>query len=148
MSDGKEILIVDDSDENIAFMQEILEEMGIPHRVAMNGKEAMEALQEKRPDLVLLDVMMPRKSGLKVYQEMKRDPELEKIPIIIVTGLGEVTGIDLKTGEEVEKETYMDDLTRRYGARLREQLSGIEPDGLIEKPIDPPLLKAKIEELL
>jgi CheY-like chemotaxis protein len=148
MADGKEILIVDDSDENIAFMSEILEEMGHPYRVAMNGKEAMEALQEKRPDLVLLDVMMPRKSGLKVYQEMKRDPELEKIPIIIVTGLGEVTGIDLKTGEEVEKESYMDDLTRRYGARLREQLSGIAPDGLIEKPIDPPLLKAKIEELL
>jgi CheY-like chemotaxis protein len=114
----------------------------------MNGKDAMEALQEKRPELVLLDVMMPRKSGLKVYQEMKRDPELEKIPIIIVTGLGEVTGIDLKTGEELEKDSYMDDLTRRYGAQLREQLSGIEPDGLIEKPIDPALMKAKIEELL
>ena len=148
MPDRKEILIVDDSDENVAFMSEILEDQGLPFRVARNGKEAMQALQEKRPDLVLLDVMMPRKSGVKVFQEMKRDPELEKIPIIIVTGLGEVTGVDIETGQEDEKQSYQDDMVRRFGAALREQLSGLTPDALIEKPIDPPLLIAKLNELL
>jgi CheY-like chemotaxis protein len=105
MPDDKEVLIVDDSEENVAFMQEILEEMGLPNRVARNGKEGMQALEEKRPDLVLLDIMMPRKSGVKVFQEMKRDPELEKIPIIIVTGLGEATGVDIETGREDDKES-------------------------------------------
>ena len=148
MPDDKEVLIVDDSEENVAFMQEILEEMGLPNRVARNGKEGMQALQEKRPDLVLLDIMMPRKSGVKVFQEMKRDPELEKIPIIIVTGLGEATGVDIETGREEDKETYQDDIVRRFGAALRKQLAGLTPDGLVEKPIDPPLLIAKIKELL
>ena len=95
MSDAKEVLIVDDSEENVDFMAEILEDQGLPFRVARNGKEAMEALGEKRPDLVLLDVMMPRKSGLKVFQEMKRDSELDGIPIIIVTGLSGATGVDI-----------------------------------------------------
>jgi CheY-like chemotaxis protein len=148
MPDDKEVLIVDDSEENVAFMQEILEEMGLPNRVARNGKEGMQALQEKRPDLVLLDIMMPRKSGVKVFQEMKRDPELEKIPIIIVTGLGEATGVDIETGREEDKETYQDDIVRRFGAALRKQLAGLTPDGLVEKPIDPPQLIAKIKELL
>jgi CheY-like chemotaxis protein len=148
MPEDKEVLIIDDSEENVAFMQEILQEMGLPSRVACNGKEGIQALREKRPDLVLLDVMMPRKSGLKVFQEMKRDPELEKIPIIIVTGLGEVTGVDIETGREDEKESYRDDVVRRFGASLRKQLAGLTPDGLVEKPIDPPELMGKIRELL
>jgi len=148
MSDGKEVLIVDDSEENVAFMEEILEDQKLSYRVARNGKEGMQALREKRPDLVLLDVMMPRKSGLKVFQEMKRDDELKKIPIIIVTGLAGATGVDIASGQEEEKESYSDDVARRFGAALREQLSGLTPDGLIEKPIDPEALVAKIKELL
>jgi CheY-like chemotaxis protein len=148
MSDGKEILIVDDSDENVAYMSEILEDLGHSYRVARNGKEALETVREKKPDLILLDIMMPRKSGLLVWKEMKRDPELEKIPIIIVTGVFDVTGIDLDTGAEENKDGYADDMARRFGAAVRKQLSGITPDGLIEKPIDPPVLVAKIKELL
>ena len=148
MSDRKEVLIVDDSEENVAFMSEILEDLGHSHRVARNGKEGMQALQEKRPDLVLLDIMMPRKSGVKVFQEMKRDPNLEKVPIIIVTGLGEVTGVDIETGQEESRESYQDDIVRRFGAALRKQLAGLTPDALVEKPIDPPVLIAKIKELL
>lgn len=148
MSEGKEILIVDDSEENVAFMVEILEEQGLAYRVARNGKEAMQALGEKVPDLVLLDVMMPRKSGLKVFQEMKRDTALQQVPIIIVTGLGGVTGVDIETGREDDKESYSDDVTRRFGAALREQLAGLTPDALVEKPIDPAQLVAKIRQFL
>jgi CheY-like chemotaxis protein len=148
MSDDKEILIVDDSEENVAFMSEILDEQGHSYRVARNGKEAMQALQEKLPDLVLLDIMMPRKSGLKVFQEMKRDAALDKVPVIIVTGLSGATGVDIETGKEDEKESYSDDVARRFGAALRQQLAGLTPDALVEKPIDPPQLVAKINELL
>jgi CheY-like chemotaxis protein len=148
MSDDKEILIVDDSEENVAFMSEILDEQGLSYRVARNGKEAMQALREKLPDLVLLDIMMPRKSGLKVFQEMKRDAALEKVPVIIVTGLSGATGVDIETGQEDEKESYSDDVARRFGAALRQQLAGLTPDALVEKPIDPPQLVAKINELL
>ena len=148
MADQKEILIVDDSEANVVFLSQIVEDLGHQFRVARNGKEANTAIQERRPNLVLLDLMMPRKGGISVFQEMKADPDLKEIPIIIVTGASEVTGVDLRTGEEAPKETYEDDVGRRFGAALHEKLKGLTPDGFIEKPIDPELLSEKIKELL
>ena len=148
MSDPKEILIVDDSETNVVFLSQIVEDIGHQFRVARNGKEANLAIGGSRPDLVLLDLMMPRKSGIAVFQEMKEDPNLKEIPIIIITGASEVTGVDLRSGEESPKETYGDDIGHRFGAVLHEKLSGLTPDGFIEKPIDPTLLSEKIEELL
>ena len=148
MPEPKEILIVDDSEANVAFLSQIVEDNGHQFRVARNGQEANAAMKERRPDLVLLDLMMPRKSGINVFQEMKEDPDLSEILIIIITGASEVTGVDIKTGEEAPKETYGDDVAHRIGAVLHEKLSGLTPDGFIEKPIDPALLSEKIEELL
>lgn len=148
MSHSKEILIVDDGEENVLFLSQILEDNGYPFRVARDGSDAIKKMAEKRPDLVLLDIMMPRKSGFTVYQEMKRDENLKSIPIIIVTGTSDVTGVDIKTGKEAPKETYADDLSRGVGSVLRERLQDLTPDALVEKPIDPSLLSQKIKELL
>ena len=148
MSDQKEILIVDDNEANVIFLSQIVEDIGHRFRVARDGTEANVAIKERRPDLVLLDLMMPRKSGITVFQEMKEDPDLKEIPIIIVTGASEVTGVDLQTGEEVPKKTYEDDVARRFGAVLHEKMKGLTPDGFIEKPIDPKLLSEKIHKLL
>jgi CheY-like chemotaxis protein len=140
MPQDKEVLIVDDSEESVVFLSEILEEHGYPYRVARNGREAMKAIRERRPDLVFLDVMMPQKGGIAVFQEMKRDPELEKVPIFII--------MDIMTGEEKPKESYADDFTRRYGFNVHEQLKVLTPDALIEKPIDPKMIGEKIKEVL
>ena len=147
-SDQKEILIVDDSEANVVFLSQIVEDNGHRSRVARNGIEATLALQESRPDLVLLDLMMPRKSGIAVFQEMKEDSDLKEIPVIVVTGASEVTGVDLRTGEEDPTKTEDDDVGRRFGAVLHETLRDLTPDGFIEKPIDPVLLSERIEELL
>ncbi len=148
MPEDKQVLIVDDSEESVVFLSEILEEHGYPYRVARNGKEAMKAMRESRPDLVLLDVMMPQKGGVAVFQEMKKDPELEKIPILIITGASEATGVDMKTGEEKPKESYADDFTRRFGVEVRGQLQSLTPEAFIEKPIDPRIIAQKIKEVL
>ncbi len=148
MPEDKQVLIVDDSEESVVFLSEILEEHGYPYRVARNGKEAMKAMRESRPDLVLLDVMMPQKGGVAVFQEMKKDPELEKIPILIITGASEATGVDMKTGEEKPKESYADDFTRRFGIEVRGQLKSLTPEAFIEKPIDPEIIAKKIKEIL
>lgn len=108
----------------------------------------MEAMRESRPDLVLLDIMMPRKSGVNVYKQMKKEPGLETVPIIFITGASMVTGVDIKTGEQQPKETYGDDFARGFGGTMAETVRGLEPDGLIEKPFDPPFLIAKIKEFL
>jgi len=148
MPQDKEVLIVDDSEESVVFLSEILEEHGYPYRVARNGREAMKAIRERPPDLVFLDVMMPQKGGIAVFQEMKRDPELVKVPIFIITGASEATGVDIMTGEEQPKESYADDFTRRYGINVHEQLKVLTPDALIEKPIDPRQIAEKIKEVL
>ena len=148
MSDSKEILIVEDSEENVIFLAQILEDHGYRFRVARDGKEAMAELGERRPDLVLLDLMMPRKSGVHVYRHMKGKPDLAEIPIIIVTGASVATGVDIRTGEEQPKESYGDDLARGLGTALHDALKGVAPDALIEKPIEPQSLINKINELL
>jgi CheY-like chemotaxis protein len=148
MSDTHRILIVDDSEENVTYFSEILEEHGYQYSVAKDGKEAMETMKESRPDLVLLDIMMPRRSGVVVYQQMKKNASLENVPIIVVTGASEVTGVDMRSGEEKPKETYDDDLTRGFGSLLAEKLQSMKPDGFIEKPVDPALLISKIQSLL
>lgn len=148
MPSDKDILIVDDSEESVLFLSEVLEEHEYPFRVARNGNEALDAMKEKKPDLVLLDVMMPRKSGTVVFQHMKKDPNLQDIPIIFITAASEVTGVDMHTGEEKPKEMDADEFMRRFGIALHEQMKSFKPDGYLEKPFDPPRLLEKLKELL
>jgi len=103
MTEERDVLIVDDSEECVIYLTEILEDLGYPFRVARNGKAGLQAVREKTPDLVLLDLMMPQKGGIAVYREMKRDPELEKIPIFIITGASEATGVNMLTGEPLRE---------------------------------------------
>lgn len=144
----KQILIVDDSEEMVVFLTKILEKRGYGYRVARNGVEALEALRTQRPDAVLLDIMMPRKSGISVLLNMKEDPELEDVPVIFVTAASEVTGVDLRTGEKRLNETDMDDFMRQFGMAIQEQMQRIQPDGFVEKPLDPAVLIAKLEAVL
>ncbi|GMR07061.1 MAG: response regulator [Gammaproteobacteria bacterium] len=148
MSDTRKILLVDDSEDQILFASQILEDNGFQYTIARDGIEAIDALQKERPSLVLLDILMPRKGGLNVLKKMREDPDLTSIPVIVVTGSGEVTGVDMTTGQEKAAEDYGDDVARTYGEFIHDKLEGFKPDALIEKPVDPSVLIAKINELL
>lgn len=148
MPDAQKILVVDDSEDHIMFTSQILEDNGFQYTVARNGSEALDALQKERPAFVLLDILMPRKSGLNVLKKMREDPDLNSIPIIVVSGSGEVTGVDMATGQEEAAETYGDDVARTYGEYIHDKLEDFKPDALISKPVDPANLITKINELL
>ena len=148
MPDAQRILIVDDSDEIIAYFTEVLEEYGYAYSVARDGKAANESMRESRPDLVLLDVMMPRKSGIAVFNKMRQDPELSRVPVVIVTGASKATGVEMTTGEADPKKTYEDDLAREFGVQIREQLQNLSPQGFLEKPVEPEQLISKIKSLI
>ncbi len=148
MSNVRNILIVDDNEEQVAFLSQILDNNKYQYAVARDGVEALAKMQASPPALVLLDIMMPRKSGVNVFQQMKKSPDLTSIPVIIITGASQLLGVDMKTGEHKPKESYEDDFSRSFGAVLQETLQGLSPPALIEKPIDPPALIAKIRELL
>jgi twitching motility two-component system response regulator PilH len=148
VSDKKQVLIVEDQEATRLFLSQILEDHGYGYQVARNGDEAISALRRERPDLVLLDIMMPRKSGIHVFHAVKNDSRLADIPVIVVTGISQVTGVDLQTGEEAPTEDEGDVCARGIGSVLREKLQGLRPDGLIEKPVTPSTLVAKIQDLL
>ena len=107
MSDPKRILIVDDEKVNQDFFSAVVEEEGYQCQIAKNGNEALQMVKADKPDLVLLDIMMP-KSGIFVFRDIKKDPELQDIPIIFITGVSQQTGVDIKTGKEQSLESYSD----------------------------------------
>ena len=86
----KKILIVDDEPDIVSYLEMVLRDQGFETLSAGNGYEALEAVKRDRPDLVTLDITMPEASGTRFYKEMRTDPELSKIPVIIVTA---VTGL-------------------------------------------------------
>ena len=84
------VLIVDDNQQNLELIQAYLESLPCRIEVATDGAEAMASIARDQPDLVLLDVMMPRMSGFEVCQKLKGNPSTRDIVIIMVTALHEV----------------------------------------------------------
>lgn len=91
---GSSILIVDDNLQNLELLQAYLEDLGAEIRVAHDGVEAVAAVEQKQPDIILLDVMMPRMSGYQVCVKLKGGPETRDIPIIMVTALNEIADVE------------------------------------------------------
>ncbi len=85
------ILLVDDNLQNLELMQAFLEEFPCSIRTASDGVEAIESIEAERPNLVILDVMMPRMSGFEVCQKIKSQPSTRDIVVIMVTALNEVS---------------------------------------------------------
>ena len=139
---SKKILIVDDEPDIIAFLSALLDENGYTSVSAKDGTEGLELLRDEKPDLVLLDLMMPKKSGITMFQELRKDPDLSSVPVVVVTGVSEVTGVDFRN--------FM------FKQPMRDEKKFVEttgltkytvPDGYIEKPIDPDELIRTIKEI-
>jgi CheY-like chemotaxis protein len=82
----KNILVVDDEADIRLFLKTALEDAGFEVSTASDGEEALQALKKRKPDLISLDLVMPRKSGIKFLYELRHNKEWAKIPVIIVTG--------------------------------------------------------------
>ncbi len=88
------VLIVDDNEQNLELLHAYLDELGGDVRVAHDGIEAIESVAANAPDIILLDIMMPRMSGFQVCETLKKDPATRDIPIIMVTALNEVGDVE------------------------------------------------------
>ncbi|MBI4669182.1 MAG: response regulator [Elusimicrobia bacterium] len=86
---SKKILVVDDEPDTTAFLTALLTDNGYAAFSAADGDEAKKLLDHEKPDLVLLDIVMPNKSGVRLYREMKETPELKAIPVLFVSGLAD-----------------------------------------------------------
>jgi DNA-binding response OmpR family regulator len=91
----KTILIVEDEKDLRFFLSSTLSQEGFEVMEATEAEEAFEKIKQKKPDLILLDIFLPKKSGYEFLTELKKSPQWEKIPVIIVSNLGQK--------EEIEK---------------------------------------------
>ncbi|HBZ97567.1 MAG: two-component system response regulator [Phycisphaerae bacterium] len=120
------ILIVDDNLQNLELMQAYLEELGCSISTATDGLEAIEAIDADKPDLVLLDVMMPRMSGFEVCQKIKAQPTTKDVIIIMVTALNEVgdfeRAVDCGTDDYIAKPVNKLELLTKVQSLLEHRL--------------------------
>ncbi|MFC1520989.1 response regulator [Elusimicrobiota bacterium] len=114
----KKILIVDDEQDVVTYLDTLLKDNGYETILALTADEAMKSVREKSPDLVSLDITMPGKSGIKVFREMRDDEKLKNIPIVVVTAITGSTSPD-------EFKNFLNS-RKHYKA----------PEGFVPKPID------------
>ncbi len=91
---GSRVLIADDNQQNRELLEAYLDGEGYEIVMATDGEETVRLVAEQPPDIVLLDIMMPRLSGYEVCERLKQDPETRKIPVLMVTALDEMGDIE------------------------------------------------------
>jgi len=107
---GKYVLIVDDDPDMVETVGMMLESKGYEVGKAYDGVEGEESIRKRRPDLVVLDVMMPRKNGYVLCAELKKSKDTKEIPIILLTAVGEAvpsTTYSHADGKATEAEDYI-----------------------------------------
>src|SRR4030043_309910 len=117
------VLVVDDNQQNLELLQAYLEDVDCETVPAHDGLEALEIINASAPDLILLDVMMPKMSGFEVCKRIKNDPRTSDIPIIMVTALNELgdieRGIDSGTDDFISKPVNKLELLTRVKTMLK-----------------------------
>jgi len=122
------ILIIDDDQDILEALRIILEGESYKVRVALDGQQGLKAIEEEKPDLIILDLLLPGKDGVSVCGSLKTRPEYRNIPVIVLTALTK------KMGDKI--------FTQREEKVLR------EVDGYLDKPVNPQELLIKVRELL
>jgi twitching motility two-component system response regulator PilH len=126
----KTVLAVDDDPDILSATETVLQEHGYTPLLAQDGEAALRILEKQAPDVVILDILMPKQSGIKIYQMLKTDGPLRHIPVIVHSGI-----------------------PRRTFLRSQEALIAFgdnpvpEPEAYLEKPIEPEELITAISKL-
>jgi len=105
------ILVVDDDPVFVQATKAVLESKNYQVSAAFDGDEGLQKVQDERPDLIILDIIMPTKDGFTVCEQLKGDPQYSKIPVLILTSFAEKKGetsIPVSEGLTLEAEDYID----------------------------------------
>jgi len=116
------VLIVDDSSTNLVLLEAILQEEGYRTFTAINAKEAFSIIEHSKPDIILLDLLMPQVSGFDILEKLKSNLSTSEIPVVVVSAVN--------TKENIE-------LCKDLGAA-----------GFFSKPIDIPVFLSKLKDFL
>lgn len=145
----KQVLLIDDDRNSVAYLSAVLNNHGYDAVQAYDGNEGLRKVAEADPDLIVLDVMMPDKSGLLVCSELKGNAQYKHIPILMLTGVREVLE-ELESGEDGSSDQLQDSLLKALKKKLRElhEEGLVTPDMFVDKPLEPDVFIAKVEQLI
>ena len=121
----KRVLIIDDDEDILVYLSTWFKDQGMEVDIARNGMEATEKVQAKKPDLITLDVVMPQKTGVRFYRDMRGNTETAAIPIIIITGV-----------------------QREFESFISHRKTAPPPDGYIAKPFGREELLETVQRVL
>jgi DNA-binding response OmpR family regulator len=146
---AKKVLVIDDDVNTVRFLSVALEENGYQALGAYDGQEGIQMVHSENPDLIILDVMMPKKSGFVLFKQLRKDEKYKDLPVIMLTGVAD-------TLEDLDAQS--DDTFERPYDNLREKLRKIiksmsedgevKPDMFVDKPIDPEEVIEKVKQLI
>lgn len=128
---SKKVLIVDDDPDVRLFNSTVVEESGYTPVEAANGEEGLKVLKQESPDLVVLDVLMPKQSGIRLYRILKTEKALKGTPVIILSG--------------VAKRTFL--RSQKALTEFGDQPVP-EPESYLEKPVEPEELAQELKKYL
>ena len=119
------ILIIDDEPDLRTYLATLFEDNGFEALTTGDGNKGLELARRREPALICLDISMPEPSGVRVYRELKKDPKLASIPVVMVTGV-----------------------PRQFEEFISRRRQVPPPEGYVAKPFDPEQLLAKVQEIL
>jgi len=123
MNNAPTIMVVDDYEQNLTLLEDILSSLGYQVIMARNGEEALEKVLKEPPDLILLDIMMPKMDGYQVARRLKKDERTMIIPIVMLTSLNEVydrvKALDVGADDFLTKPVHKKELESRIKSLLK-----------------------------
>jgi two-component system alkaline phosphatase synthesis response regulator PhoP len=123
------ILIIDDDPDVREIVHITLSRKGFSVELAENGKEGLAVAKATKPDLIILDILMPEKDGISTFEEMMQDEDLQSVPVVFLTSVSDRLGIGISSD-------------------VLETSLGKKPDGFLEKPVDGEELIRTVTKLL
>ena len=146
---AKQVLIIDDDQNTVKYLSVVLSEHGYDPAAAYDGSEGLQKVKQAKPDLIVLDVMMPKKTGFVLFKQLKKDEQYQDIPVLMLTGV---------SGALEEMESHKDETFEKPYDSLREALKKqirelreeglVRPEMFVDKPVDPDSFITKIQELI
>lgn len=125
------VLLVDDEPDALEFLRDLLEDNDFSVVSASSAEAGFTTAKKHHPDLICLDVLMPERSGMSLYQKLRSDPDLRHVPVLIMSGL-----------------SLSRDLAQVEYRRLDDGTVIPEPDGFIEKPVNVARFLALVAEVI
>jgi DNA-binding response OmpR family regulator len=146
---SKKILIIDDDLNATRYLSVVLEEEGFEAITANDGSEGWQKIQENEVDLIVLDVMMPKKTGFTLFKQLKRDEKLKNIPVLMLTGVAASLEEMDDAAADTEERPFdgMRESLRKMIATMREE-GQIKPEMFVDKPVDPGAFMERVRRLI